>query len=70
MAFQTQNSLKNDYCLEGGSAGRRRHGKAGPALGQEPSGKTAAYALQSAGNKNQNPIAKKGEGKGIEIFFF
>lgn len=62
MAFQTQNSIKNAYCSEGGSPGRRLHGKAGPRLGQEPSGKTAAYALQSVGNKTETQLLRR-EGK-------
>lgn len=37
-------------------------------LEQEPSGKTAAYALQSVGNKTR---MRRGEGGGgIEFFFF
>lgn len=68
MAFQTQNSIKNVYCLEGGSPGRRVYEKAGPGLGQEPSGKTAAYALQSVGNKTETQLLRW-EGK-KQIFFF
>lgn len=60
MAFQTQNSIKNEHCLEGGSPGRRVRGKAGPRLEQEPSGKTAAYALQSGGNKTKTQLRRKG----------
>lgn len=59
MAFQTQNSIKNDYCLEGGGPGRRSRRKAGPRLEQQPSGKTAAYALQSVGNKTKTQLRRR-----------
>lgn len=59
MAFQTQNSIKNEHCLE-----RRRtqpwETTPQEKLEQEHSRKTAAYALQSVGKQNQNPTAKRG----------
>lgn len=63
MAFQTQNSIKNKYCLEGSSPGRRFCGKAGLRMEQEPSGKTAAYALQSVGYKNKTQLLRREKGK-------
>lgn len=55
---------------EGGSPGRRLRRKAGTGPGQEPSGKTAAYALQSVGKQNPNPTAMKGGEKKLGFFFF
>lgn len=63
MAFQTQNSIKNKYCLEGSSPGRRFCGKAGLRMEQEPSGKTAAYALQSVGYKNKTQLLRREKGR-------
>lgn len=68
MAFQTQNSIKNEHCLQGGGPGRPVHGKARPGLGQEPSGKTAAYALQSVGHKTETRLLRR-EGKKNRFFW-
>lgn len=57
MAFQTQNSIKNEHCLERGP-GRRLTEEPD----QEPSGKTAAYTtLQWVATQTQPPASAWGK---------
>lgn len=58
MPFQTQNSINNDYCSNTGGPGRWFRRKAGLGLKREPCGKTAAYVLQSAGNKPKTQLLR------------